>query len=95
MNWYGSFRFHSVEGDEPCFVLDEVDSDALRLFRRVRTQGHVYRVDPEQPLASLQIASEIVEQEHGPAPLRCYLPQEMLQTIRQRIGQRASRPAGR
>ena len=89
MNWYGSFRFHSIDGGDPYFVLDEVDSDALRLFRRVRTHGHVYRVDPEQPLATLQIASEIVEQEYGPAPLRCCLPEEMLQTIRQRISQRA------
>lgn len=87
MNWYGSFQFHSRQGREACFLLREVDTNPLRLFRRIRTEGHVYKLHAEEPLATLQIASELVEQTHGPAPLHCHLPDELRRTIRQRIAQ--------
>jgi hypothetical protein len=91
VNWYGSFEFHYVDGCEPCLVLEEVGTDALGLYRRIRDRGHVYKVHPEEPLASLQIASERLEQTHGPAPLRFRLPIEMLSEIRKLVGQQVKR----
>ncbi len=92
MNWYGSFQFHEVEGCDSSILLDEVDSDALALFRRIRCRGHVYKISPDEPLANLQIASELMEQAHGPAPLRFRMPDEMLLEIRALIGERIKRP---
>jgi hypothetical protein len=91
VNWYGSFEFHYLEGCEPYVVLDEVGSDPLGLFRRIRDRGHVYKISPEEPLASLQIASETVEQEHEPAPLRFRVSDEMREEIGKLIGQHAKR----
>ena len=41
-----------------------------------------------QPLANLQIASELVEQSDGPAPLRFRLPDNLQMEIRKLIRQR-------
>ncbi len=88
MNWYGSFEFHDLEGCAPLVVLDEVDTDALGLYRRIRDRGHVYRISPDEPLANLQIASEMVEQTQGSAPLRFRVPENLLLEIRRLVGQR-------
>jgi hypothetical protein len=91
VNWFGSFEFGDMEGDEPSIVLDEVDTDALRLFRRIRSRGHVYKINPNEPLATLQIASEPVEQSQGAALLRFRLPDDLLLDIRKLIGQRVKK----
>lgn len=92
MYWYGSFEFHGVEGCEPSVVLEEVGTDALGLYRRIRNRGHVYKINPDEPLATLQIASEVTEQAQGPAPLRFRLPDVTMLAIRKLIGQQAKRP---
>lgn len=92
MNWYGSFEFHDVDGGNSVVVLEQIDADALALFRRIRNRGHVYKISPDEPLATLQIASEIVEQSHGPAPLRFRLSDEMRQEIRKLVAHQVKKP---
>ncbi|NLX96679.1 MAG: hypothetical protein GXY83_10930 [Rhodopirellula sp.] len=91
MTWYASFEFLYADGSEPWILLEQIGNDPLRLFRQIRSAGHVYRVAPDEPLASLQIASERMESECGPAPQRIRLSSDTLGRIRAAIHQKAGR----
>ncbi|NUQ64105.1 MAG: hypothetical protein HUU20_16650 [Pirellulales bacterium] len=91
MNWYASFEFLYADGDEPRIVLEDVDTDPLRLFGQIRTIGHVYRVAADDSVACLQIASELIEADCGPAPQRIRLSAEALGEIRATIHQKSDR----
>ena len=91
MHWYGSFEFFSIDQIEPRILLDEVGTSPLALFREIHRVGHVYRISPDEPIASLQIASESVEVQFGPAPQRIRLSAETFQEIRATIRQKSAK----
>jgi hypothetical protein len=91
MKWYGSFEFFYMGEAEPRVILDDVNTSPLALFREIHTVGHVYRISPDEPIACLQIASESVEAEFGPAPERIRLTADTLQEVRDAIRQKSAR----
>ncbi len=88
MKWYASFEFLYADGSDPWILLEQVDTNPLRLFREIHGAGHVYRVAPDEPLATLQVASERMEAECGAAPQRIRLTAETLERIRAAIHQK-------
>ena len=91
MHWYGSFEFFSMDQTDPRIFLEDVGTSPLALFQEIRAVGHVYRISPDEPIASLQIASEAVEVQFGPAPQRIRLSAETFQEIRQTIREKSAK----
>jgi hypothetical protein len=88
--WYGSFRFIHLDGFHPVVFFDDLDTDPLRLSRRVPSLGHLYEIHPDSPLITLVAPNPELEREQGPAPARYRLPSAMFETIVSRISQEES-----
>lgn len=91
MHWFASFEFFSIDQTDPRILLDDVGTSPLALFREIHSVGHVYRISPDEPIASLEIASESVEAQFGLAPQRIRLSAETLQEIRATIRQKSAK----